>query len=114
MAQAKLKFLQPQKLAIEPCTSAKDDQKSCFKTYLNFINALPEGEMLLKLNLKAIETLQKLFVKPRKIYARHLLATAQQNIGESIDEFILYNDKLSQNCNFTAVTALEYSRRCLI
>ena len=58
---------------------------------------------------KAIETLQKIFVKPRnEIYARHLLAMAQQNIGESIDEFILRIDKLSQNCSFTAVTALEY------
>ena len=58
---------------------------------------------------RAIETLQKLFVKPRnEIYASHLLATARQNIGESIDEFVLRIDKLSQNCSFTAVTALEY------
>ena len=58
---------------------------------------------------RAIETLQKLFVKPRnEIYARHLLATARQNIGESIDEFVLRIDKLSQNCSFTAITALEY------
>ena len=58
---------------------------------------------------KVIERLQKLFVKPRnEIYARHLLATARQNIGESIDEFVLRIDKLSQNCSFTAVTALEY------
>ena len=58
---------------------------------------------------RAIETLQKLFVKPRnEVCARHLLATARQNIGESIDEFVLRIDKLSQNCSFTAVTALEY------
>ena len=42
------------------------------------------------------------------MYARHLLATARQNIGESIDEFVLRIDKLSQNCSFIAVTALEY------
>ena len=58
---------------------------------------------------RAIATMQNFFVKPRnEIYARHLLATAQQNIGESIDEFVLRIDKLSQNCSFTAVTALEY------
>ena len=36
---------------------------------------------------RSVETLQKLFVKPRnEIYARHLLATARQNIAQSIDE----------------------------
>ena len=58
---------------------------------------------------RVIETLQKLLVKPKnEIYARHLLAIARQNIGESIDEFVLRIDKLSQNCSFTAETALEY------
>ena len=53
--------------------------------------------------------MQKLVVKPRnEIYARHLLAIARQNIGESIDEFVLSIDKLSQNCSFTAVTDSEY------
>ena len=35
----------------------------------------------------------------------YLLATARQNIGEPIDEFVLRIDKLSQNCSFTG---LEY------
>ena len=43
-----------------------------------------------------------------KSYARHLLARARQNVGESIDEFVLRIDKLNQNCSFTVVTALEY------
>ena len=131
MAQANLKFLQPEKLAIDPSSSsAEDDWKFWFKTFSNFINALPGGENALKkLDVltahltaplykliqevttyeRAIEMLQKIFVKPRnEIYAKHLLATIRQNIGESIDEFILRIDKLSQNCSFTAVTALEY------
>ena len=131
MAQANLKFLQPEKLAIDPgISSAEDDWKFWFKTFSNFINVLPGGENALKkLDVltahltaplykliqegttyeRAIEALQKLFVKPRnEIYARHLLATARQNIGESIDEFVLCIDKLSQNCSFTAVTVLEY------
>ena len=97
--------------------STKDDWKSWFKTFLNFINALPGGKNALKkLDVltahltvplyklgqekttykRAIETLQKVFVKPRnEIYARHLLATAQLNIDKSTDEFVLHIDKLS-------------------
>ena len=45
MAQANPKFLQPEKLAIDPSSSsAKDDWKFWFKTFSNFINALPGGE----------------------------------------------------------------------
>ena len=37
-----------------------------------------------------------------------MLATAKQDIGESVDEFILRINKLSQNCDFTSVSAQEY------
>ena len=37
-----------------------------------------------------------------------MLATAKQDTGESLDEFILRINKLSQNCDFTAVSAQEY------
>ena len=41
-------------------------------------------------------TLQNLFVKPKnEIYARHMLATAKQDTGESVNEFILRINKLS-------------------
>ena len=57
----------------------------------------------------AIIALQNLFVKPKnEIYARHMLATAKQDAGESVDEFILRINELSQNCDFTAVSAQEY------
>ena len=57
----------------------------------------------------AITGLQNLFVKPKnKIYARHMLATAKQDTGESLDEFILHINKLSQNRDFTVVSAQEY------
>ena len=129
MDQANLKFLQPEKLAIDSSlSSAEDNWKFWFKMFSYFINVLPGENALKKLDVltahltaplykliqettyeKAIEMLQKLFVKPRnEIYARHLLATAQQNIGKSIDEFILRINKLIQNCSFSAVTALEY------
>ena len=49
MAQANLKFLQPEKLAIDPISSsAEDDWKLWFKTFSNFINALPGGENVFK------------------------------------------------------------------
>ena len=37
-----------------------------------------------------------------------MLATAKQDTGESVDEFILRINKLSQNCSFTAVSVQEY------
>ena len=92
MAQANLKFLQPEKLAIDPSSSsADDDWKFWFKMFSNFINVLPGGEVRMvfcavqKLDLltthltiplhkliqeettyeRVIETLQKLFVKQK-------------------------------------------------
>ena len=57
----------------------------------------------------AITALQNLFVKPKnKIYARHMLATAKQDTGKSVDKFILRINKLSQNCDFTAASDQEY------
>ena len=117
MAQANLKFLQPEKFVIDPSSSsAEDDWKFWFKTFSNFINELPGGKSaikkldvltahltvpLYKLVLeettyeRVIERLQKLFVKPRnEIYVRHLPATTRQNIGEFIDESVLRIDKL--------------------
>ena len=37
-----------------------------------------------------------------------MLATAKQDTGESVDEFILRINKLSQDCDFTPVSAQEY------
>ena len=41
------------------------------------------------------------------MYARYMLATAKQDTGESVDEFILRINKLSQNCDFS-VSAQKY------
>ena len=49
MAQANVKFLQPEKLTTEPSSSsAEDDWKFWFKTFSDFINALPGSENALK------------------------------------------------------------------
>ena len=127
-ARTEWKCLQPEKLAIDPnATSAEDDWKFWYKTFSNFITAMPQGDDALdKLSVLtayltapiyklvreettydgAITALKNLFVKPKnQIYARHMLASAQQIVCESIDEFVLRINKLSQECDFVAVNA---------
>ena len=100
MANSEWKCLQPEKLAIDPnAVSAEDDWKFWYKTFTNFVAAMPQGDNAInKLNILtayltapiykliseettydgAIATLQTLFVKPKhEIYARHKLATAR-------------------------------------
>ena len=131
MANADGKCLQPEKLDTNPnAQAAEDDLKFRLKTFTNLVNAMLRSENALdrlhvltayltapiyKLIQKettyegAIEALEQLFVKPKnEIYARHLLATLQQNVGESIDEFVLRINKVTQNCSFTAMTAQQY------
>ena len=58
----------------------------------------------------AVAALRRLYVKPRnEIFALQLLAIAQQKDGESIHEFVLRLNGLSQNCNCVAVNAQVYS-----
>ena len=129
MANTEWKYLQPEKLIIDPNLHfAEDEWKFWFKTFTNFVEALPRGKntvdklKILTAHLSApiykliseettlvITALQNLFVKPKnEIYARHMLATAKQDTGELVDEFILRINKLSQNCDFTSVSAQEY------
>ena len=56
----------------------------------------------------AIGTLRNLFSKaPNEVFARHLLATAKQEPGRILDEFLLSLQKLAQDCNFRAVTGVR-------
>ena len=134
MASYRGKVLQPSKLDVD-CNSptAADEWKHWFRTFNNFLESLPapvDGEAPInKLNYliahltapvykiindidtydDAIATLTKVYVKPKnEIFARHLLATAKQVAGESIDDFILRLNELAKECNFVAVTATEY------
>ena len=125
------KCLQPEKLAIDPnATSAENDWKFWYKTFSNIVAAMQQGDgaidklsgltahltaPIYKLVSEettydaAITTMKNLFVKPKnEIYARHMLASAQQNVNESIDEFVLRINKLSQECDFTGVNAQQY------
>ena len=54
-------------------------------------------------------TLEKLFIKQlNEIFARHLLRTAQQKPNQSSADFRCVLTKLAKDCNFKAVTAVQY------
>jgi len=131
MANANWKCLQPEKLSIDPnSTLAEDEWNFWFKTFTNFVEAMPRGENavdklsvltayltapIYKLISKeatyegAIAHLERLFVKPKnEIYARYMLAVARQSNNESIDAFVLRLNKLCQNCDFSSVDAQKY------
>ena len=59
----------------------------------------------------AIATLKNLYTKvPNEVFARHLLAAAKQNPGETLDEFLLSLQKLAKDCNFRAVSSVQYKQ----
>ena len=62
----------------------------------------------------AIATLRDLFAKaPNEVFARHLLATAKQDPGHILDEFLLSLQKLAQDCNFRADTGVQYKQKMI-
>ena len=62
----------------------------------------------------AIQILKSLFVNtPNSIFARHLLATAKQEPGSSLDNFLLTLTQLSKDCNFANVTGEEYRKEMI-
>jgi len=57
----------------------------------------------------AIETLGKLFIKPKnEVYAHHVLATKNQHPLESVREYMQVLRTLSKDCNFQQVTAVQH------
>ena len=59
----------------------------------------------------AIAKLQNLYTKaPNEVFARHLLATAKQQSGQTLDEFLLSLQKLARDCNFRAVSGDQYEK----
>ena len=63
---------------------------------------------------EAIDTLKNLFVKPKnEVFARHLLATCKQEIGQNLDQYAQKLRSLTKECNFRAVSADEYRDNAL-
>ena len=131
MPSTEWKCLQLEKLSIDPnAVSAEDDGKFWFKTFTNFIEAMPtNGDALDKLKAPtsyltapvyklisekttyddAIAALRNLYVKPKnEIYSRHMLAMAPQTISETTDEFFLRINRLSQDSDFAPVSGQQY------
>ena len=63
----------------------------------------------------AITTLRDFFSKAsNEVFARHLLATAKQESGHILDEFLLSFQKLAKDCNFPAVgSGVQYKQEMI-
>ena len=128
------KVVKPDRLSLDPDSPQAFEQwKHWIKTLENYFEALAEirGEGLAANKLRilislvdskvfdfiedcdtyedAIDQLKNMYVKaPNIIFARHILATAQQKTGQSLREFLQNLQSLSKDCNFRAVTGEEY------
>ncbi|XP_069957120.1 uncharacterized protein [Cherax quadricarinatus] len=116
------RLLKPERLDCDPSLStAAQEWKHWFKTFENFLGALPK-EDLDKLSLlinfaisecntyeDAIKTLKSQYIKPtNEIFAHYLLATRRQQIDESLEEYLQALKILGKDCHFQAVTAAQY------
>ncbi|XP_053648711.1 uncharacterized protein [Cherax quadricarinatus] len=123
------RLLKPERLDCDPSLStAAQEWKHWFKTFENFLGALPETD-LDKLSLlinfvspkiyeaisecntyeDAIKTLKSQYIKPtNEIFARYRLATRRQQIDESLEEYLQALKILGKDCHFQAVTAAQY------
>ena len=62
----------------------------------------------------AVATLRNPFSKaPNEVFARNLLATAKQEPGHNFNEFLLSLQKLAKDCNFQAVTGVQYKQEMI-
>lgn len=124
------RFLRPERLETDPNSStATKEFLHWYQTFRNFSRALQQSAKdisLLDLLTNyvapqvfeyiaecktydgAIDTLHKLYVKPKnEIYARHVLATRRQETGETLDQYLQALNLLAKDCNFKAVTGAE-------
>lgn len=62
----------------------------------------------------AIKILRTTYVRtPNVIFARHLLSTRKQKPGETLEEFLRDMRKLAKDCQFSAVTAVQYKEEMI-
>ena len=123
------KLLKPARLDVDPNSpTAGREWKHWHKTFSNFIEECGENapdKFRTLVNSvsysvfeyiedctdfeSAIAILEGIYLKtPNEIFARHLLATRQQRVGESLDEFLRELTKLGKDCKFRAVSAEQY------
>lgn len=121
------KFLRPDRFEADPnSASATKEWTHWFKTFENFLHTAKIEEETDKLKLlinyvshkvydiicdckdynEATTTLGKIYIKQsNEVFARYLLATRKQHVGESIDQYLQALNILSKDCNFKDVTA---------
>ena len=131
------RLTKPERLSVDPNNPEGAKQwKHWVRTFENYIESVeqakPEGDPPVnKLRLlinsidfkvydyiedcetyeRAIEVLKSIYVKrPNTVFARHLLATAKQQSGQSLSEFMQSLHSLSKDCGFGAVSAEEHRR----
>ena len=123
------KALRPTWFDILPNTpSSTKEFKHWFETFEYYLQVLPnDGLDKLKVLINflspeifeytsdctsydsAIETIKNVYIKPTNtIFARHLLATRRQQHCETFDEYMQALKILAKDCNFQAVSAIQY------
>ena len=123
------KILRPAKFDEDPsspqATAAFKYWKRTFDNFITSAEVEPDQQLNVLINFvglrvyeiiseaesydDAITLLENTFIKPKNtIFARHLLATAKQQSGESLVEFIQKLQTLAKDCDFEAVTAEKY------
>ena len=122
------KALRPERFDVDPASPTAGKQWShwffTFENYLSSLNAPVEDKFRLLANHvsyevfeifaesgtyeNAIKLLESLYNKPKNvIYARHLLCTYKQELGQTLDQY------LSKDCGFKSVTAEEYKNEII-
>ena len=131
------KHLRPSRFKCEPnALNAEKQWKHWFRTFENFINSITflqgtteQQRQKQKLSTlinyispsvyefvaeapnytRSIEILRQLYVKPVNVmYNRHVLITHHQNDTETVGQYLQELERLSKNCNFANVTAVDY------
>ena len=132
------KFIKPSLLRADPNSSqACKEWKHWFRAFTNFFESFPaepavsdadklrcsiahidkdvfnfEGEC--QTYQIAVETLERLYVKPcNVIFSRHLLMTYKQQPEQSLDDYLQKLKQLSKDCNYSAVTADIYRNEAI-
>ncbi|KAG8177395.1 hypothetical protein JTE90_016738 [Oedothorax gibbosus] len=123
-------LLKPERFDVLPTVAEADAKWIHWKrTFTNFTNKICDGTQESKLSLlcnyisaavflhiaeatcysDAISILDSTYlVKKNDTFARHLLAIRNQQVSETVNDFLQALNQLSRNCDFRAVTAEQY------
>lgn len=120
-------FLKLERFDIDPNSQLATKQWiHWFKTFNNFLSTFPTDVPVNKLALltnfiapsvyefihdvrdynEAIKQLENIYEKPKsEIFARYLLSTRKQDVGENLDQYLHALRHLAKDCNFVDIKA---------